>query len=212
MEDKKEEKPTDNLFNMIEHSIHRLDDTLKEILDYSRNARTEAAISEVRLETLFLFNDTLDRLQYLKGFDRITKEIRVEGDAPVYSDAYRLSIIFQNLISNSIKYQDVEKSRSFIKVIADVTDEDIRIQFSDNGMGIREEYLPRIFSMFFRATERSEGAGLGLYIVKESVQKLGGEITLDSTFNEGSTFNIRLPNSTPTIKLEPTPVIKKPSA
>lgn len=209
MEDQKEEKPTENLFNMIEHSIHRLDDTLKEILDYSRNARTEPAIQEVRLEPLF--NDTLERLRYLKGFDRIDKEIRIEGDAPIYSDIYRLGIIFQNLISNSIKYQDVEKSRSFIKIIADVSEDDIRIQFSDNGMGIREEYLPRIFSMFFRATERSEGAGLGLYIVKESVQKLGGDITLDSTFNEGTTFNIRLPNSTPSIKLQPVP-IKKPSA
>jgi signal transduction histidine kinase len=64
-------------------------------------------------------------------------------------------------------------------------------------MGIREEYMPKIFSMFFRATERSEGAGLGLYIVKESVNKLGGEITLDSTYNEGSVFNICLPNATP---------------
>jgi signal transduction histidine kinase len=195
MEDKKTEKPTENLFNMIEHSIHRLDDTLKEILDYSRNARTETSITEVELEALF--NDSLERLKYLKGFDRIEKQIRVEGDVPVYCDAYRLSIIFQNLISNSIKYQDVEKAQSFIKIIADVTEEDIRIQFSDNGMGIREEYLPRIFSMFFRATEKSEGAGLGLYIVKESILKLGGDITLDSTYNEGSTFNIRLPNSTP---------------
>jgi signal transduction histidine kinase len=195
MEDRESSQPDDKLFNMIEHSIHRLDDTLKEILDYSRNARTETTIAEVQLEALF--NDTLERLKYLKGFDRIDKEIRVVGDAPVYSDAYRLSIIFQNLISNSIKYQDVEKERSYIRVIADVSNEDIRIQFSDNGMGIREEYLPKIFSMFFRATERSEGAGLGLYIVKESVHKLGGDITLDSTFNEGSTFNIRIPNVVP---------------
>ena len=69
-------------------------------------------------------------------------------------------------------------------------------------MGIREEYLPKMFSMFFRATERSEGAGLGLYIVKESVNKLGGEISLESTFNEGCTFNIRLPNITPSLVLK----------
>ncbi|HZY81788.1 MAG TPA: ATP-binding protein [Cyclobacteriaceae bacterium] len=198
MEDKKTtttDEPDNKLFNMIEHSIHRLDDTLKEILDYSRNARTETSIAEVQLEPLF--KDTLERLQYLKGFDRIDKEIRIVGDAPIYSDAYRLGIIFQNLISNSIKYQDVEKSRSYIRIIADISAEDIRIQFSDNGMGIREEYLPKIFSMFFRATERSEGAGLGLYIVKESVTKLGGDISLDSTFNEGSTFSIRIPNNAP---------------
>ena len=185
----------DQLFNMIEHSIHRLDDTLKEILDYSRNARTETSITEVKLDEIF--NDTLERLKYLKGFDRIEKQIRIDTEVPIYSDVYRLQVIFQNLISNSIKYQDVEKSNSFIRVEAEVTREEIRIAFSDNGVGIRGEYLSKIFGMFFRATERSEGAGLGLYIVKESVSKLGGEISLDSTFNEGTTFNIRLPNVDP---------------
>ncbi len=199
MEDEKTERPTNNLFNMIEHSIHRLDDTLKEILDYSRNARTETSVSVIDLDTIF--NDTLERLKYLKGFDRIEKQIYIEGEVPIYSDNYRLQVIFQNLISNSIKYQDVEKPRSFIRIEVEATAHDIRIQFSDNGMGIREEYLSKMFSMFFRATERSEGAGLGLYIVKESVQKLGGEITLDSTFNEGTTFSIRLPNLTPGIQV-----------
>jgi signal transduction histidine kinase len=207
MEEQRDEQPTDNLFNMIEHSIHRLDDTLKEILDYSRNARTETSITEVNLD--HVFNDTLERLKYLKGFDRIEKQIRIEGDVPVYSDGYRLSIIFQNLISNSIKYQDVEKTNSFIRIEVDITHQDVRIQFSDNGMGIREEYLPKMFSMFFRATERSEGAGLGLYIVKESVSKLGGEISLESTFNEGTTFNIKLPNSAQNLKEVPVPVLKR---
>ncbi|MEI9920620.1 MAG: ATP-binding protein [Bacteroidota bacterium] len=201
MEEKRQDKSSDHLFNMIEHSIHRLDDTLKEILDYSRNARTETSISEVHLEAIF--NDTLERLRYLKGFDRIKKQIRIDSDVPIYCDAYRLSIIFQNLISNSIKYQDVEKKESFINVEADITENEIQIRFSDNGMGIREEYHSRMFSMFFRATEKSEGAGLGLYIVKESVVKLGGEISLDSTFNEGCTFNIRLPNATPAFQPVP---------
>jgi len=190
-------KSGDKLFNMIEHSIHRLDDTLKEILDYSRNARTETSISEVKLDEIF--NDSIERLKYLKGFERIEKQIQIQTDVPIYSDAYRLSIIFQNLISNSIKYQDPEKSKSFIRIQAEATSEDIRITFSDNGMGIRQEYLPKIFGMFFRATERSEGAGLGLYIVKESISKLGGDISLDSVYNKGTTFNIRLPNGTPNL-------------
>jgi len=98
--------------------------------------------------------------------------------------------------------------KSFIRIEADITPQDIRIQFSDNGMGIREEYMSKIFSMFFRATERSEGAGLGLYIVKESVTKLGGEIALDSTYNEGSVFNIRLPNGSADMKEQEQPVLK----
>jgi len=190
-------KSGDHLFNMIEHSIHRLDDTLKEILDYSRNARTETSISEVKLDDIF--NESIERLKYLKGFDRIEKQIQIDTEVPIYSDAYRLSIIFQNLISNAIKYQDPEKSKNFIRIEAEVTSEEIRITFSDNGVGIRQEYLPKIFGMFFRATERSEGAGLGLYIVKESISKLGGDISLDSVYNEGTTFNIRLPNGTPNL-------------
>lgn len=195
MEDQNQKEPGDHLFNMIEHSIHRLDDTLKEILDYSRNARTETSITEVKLDEVF--NDTLERLKYLKGFDRIEKQILIDTEVPIYSDMYRLQIIFQNLISNSIKYQDSDKANSFIRVEAEVTPQEIRITFSDNGVGIRQEYISKIFGMFFRATERSEGAGLGLYIVKESVNKLGGEISLESTYNEGTTFNIRLPNVTP---------------
>lgn len=205
LEDKNKTEPGDHLFNMIEHSIHRLDDTLKEILDYSRNARTETSIAEVKLEDIF--NDTLERLKYLKGFERIEKQIRIDSDVAIYSDIYRLQIIFQNLISNSIKYQDVEKSNSFIRVEAEATPHEIIITFSDNGVGIRQEYLPKIFGMFFRATERSEGAGLGLYIVKESISKLGGEISLDSTYNEGTTFHIRLPNATPNLYEQPQELI-----
>lgn len=194
MENATAEQGSTDLFGMIEHSIHRLDDTLKEILDYSRNARTDMFIQEVGLESLF--NETLERLKYIPGYDRISKQIEVTGDSRFFSDAYRLSIIFQNLISNSIKYQDYNRS-SFIKIQAEVTPMEARINFQDNGIGIRPEYLPKVFNMFFRATEKSEGAGLGLYIVKESVVRLNGDISLDSDIDKGCSFQIRLPNLVP---------------
>lgn len=192
MERSSAEKTGTDLFAMIERSIHRLDDTLKEILDYSRNARTDTFIQPVSLEEVF--NDTLERLRYINGYDRIAKQINIEGTAQFYSDIYRLSIIFQNLVSNSIKYQDTEREKSFLRVDVEVTEKEARIDFTDNGMGIRGELLPKVFNMFFRATERSEGAGLGLYIVKESVVRLKGQITVESEYGKGTTFSIVLPN------------------
>ncbi|MEM1137899.1 MAG: HAMP domain-containing sensor histidine kinase, partial [Bacteroidota bacterium] len=64
----------------------------------------------------------------------------------------------------------------------------------DNGKGIAEEYIDNIFDMFFKATTYSRGSGLGLYIVKESVNILKGEISVSSRQNDGSTFSIKIPN------------------
>jgi signal transduction histidine kinase len=66
--------------------------------------------------------------------------------------------------------------------------------FEDNGIGVEEQYLPRIFDMFFRASEQSEGFGLGMYIGKQTVEKLGGSIAIESTFGKGTTVSVRIPN------------------
>jgi signal transduction histidine kinase len=68
------------------------------------------------------------------------------------------------------------------------------IQFMDNGIGIEERYLTRVFDMFFRGTETNKGAGLGLYIVKEAVEKLRGDIQIESVIGQGTVFKITLPN------------------
>lgn len=190
MENNNGEKKIPELMTMIERSIQRLDDTLKEILDYSRNARTETVQEEVDVEALFY--DALERLKYLPGYDNVDKTVSVTRDAPFYSDPYRLSVIFQNLVSNSIKYRSPDR-RGFIKLDCVTREDETRIVFSDNGIGIKPEYLPRIFDMFFRATEKADGAGLGLYIVRESVAKLNGQITIDSVPDAGTTFRILLP-------------------
>jgi signal transduction histidine kinase len=68
------------------------------------------------------------------------------------------------------------------------------IDLEDNGQGIRKEYHEQIFDMYFRASERSKGNGLGLYIVKKAVEKLDGSITVSSIAGAGTTFTVMLPN------------------
>jgi signal transduction histidine kinase len=102
-------------------------------------------------------------------------------------------MIFNNMISNAIKYSDPAKSRKLLNVTIKVSDK-VTMIFEDNGIGMRESLLPYIFNMFYRGTEKSEGAGLGLYIVKEAVEKLEGKIHVESREGVGSVFTITLAN------------------
>jgi signal transduction histidine kinase len=179
-------------FVMMESSIHKLDDTLKEILDYSRNARSDLKIEKVIIEDLIA--DGFERLMYVGGSDQIEKHVSVDGDFPLYTDPYRLIVIINNLISNSIKYRDAHKEKSFISITVTVTDVSLKILFEDNGIGIAPNFVDKIFQMFFRATERSDGAGLGLYIVQETIDKLNGQISVSSEAGKGTTFEIEIPN------------------
>lgn len=179
-------------FAMMEASIHKLDDTLKEILDYSRNARSDIRAEPVQIRELI--EDGFERLKYMKGSDQIQVNLQVDESVPLYSDAYRLTVILNNLISNAIKYRDTDKNLSFIHIHAHVTPASLHILFEDNGIGVSEELTEKIFQMFFRATERSEGAGLGLYIVKETVNKLNGTIAISSGPGRGTAFEIDIPN------------------
>jgi hypothetical protein len=103
-------------------------------------------------------------------------------------------MIFNNLMSNAVKYADSAKEKSFLDVDISCDAKQAIIEFRDNGIGIQDELQPKIFDMFFRATESKEGAGLGLYIVHEAVQMLHGHIELESRYAEGTTFRIRIPN------------------
>jgi signal transduction histidine kinase len=180
---------------MIEQSINRLDDTIKEILEYSRNARTSIKAVEVDLEKIF--HDSLERLQYFKGFGDIRKSVVIRSMVPFYSDHHRLSVVIANLVTNAVKYADPAKPESFIQFTAELNYPFTTISIADNGVGIRADHLPHLYAMFFRATELSDGAGLGLYIVKEILQKLHGVIEVSSVEHEGTTFTLKIPNLNP---------------
>jgi signal transduction histidine kinase len=192
MEDDKHGNIFTSYFSMMERSIHKLDDTLKEILEYSRNARQELTVEEVDIAKII--HDNLERMQYLPGSEKIRKDVTVNATAQLMSDAYRISVVFNNLISNAIKYSDVHKEDPFIKINITIDEKSAVFMIEDNGIGIAKEYISKVFDMFFRATMQKEGAGLGLYIVKETVEKLHGQIHIESEPRVGTSFKIEIPN------------------
>ena len=178
---------------MIKANVTRLDAFIKDILDYSRNSRTE--ISAEKLDILELFNIVQNNLEHLPGARRIRTEVKVNGTHELFSDRTRLEILLSNLFANAIKYQDYNKDVSFVNITITVMADNVQITFSDNGIGIGEQHHDRIFDMFYRASENSKGSGLGLYIVKETVEKLKGTIRVKSEFGLSTEFSIAIPNS-----------------
>jgi signal transduction histidine kinase len=110
------------------------------------------------------------------------------------ADSRLFHIITSNLLSNAVKYVRPSDRIAFGYVLEG---SELVFTVADSGIGIPAEQLPRLFSKFFRASNamqhRAEGTGLGLYIVKESVEQLGGTIAVQSVENQGTTFVVRLP-------------------
>ncbi|MEK6783392.1 MAG: ATP-binding protein [Bacteroidota bacterium] len=195
LEAEKSNETVDHYFKLIEKSIHKLDHTLKDILDYSQNARTEVDTSEINLKELI--EESFEQLKYLKGQHEIEKYIEVQDNPPFYSNAYDLRCILSNLISNAIKYRDEAKEKCFIQILVSITGFAASIQVNDNGIGIHPDHLPNVFNMFYRGTVSSDGAGLGLYIVKEMIEKLGGTIAISSRPYEETQITLTIPNLSP---------------
>jgi signal transduction histidine kinase len=97
-----------------------------------------------------------------------------------------------NLISNALKYKNRNAEECFLEITFRKQEGKHLIQIKDNGIGISKENQAKVFDMFFRATLQSTGSGLGLYIVKETVEKLGGTIAVDSVPDQSTAFIVTL--------------------
>jgi signal transduction histidine kinase len=108
-------------------------------------------------------------------------------------DPMRCKVVLANVIGNAVKYRDPRKAQPYVKIHITARPADFTISIADNGIGIAREHLDKVFDMFFRATDNLEGTGLGLFIVKETVEKLGGKLHVTSDLGAGTTFEITLP-------------------
>lgn len=193
-EDGNEDPFIEKNLSLVKASINKLDGFIGDILKYSRNSRLEVMMEEINFKEMLegIISDHLYMTRY-KPIVEIGVEIK--NDTVLISDRHRLTVILNNLISNAIRYQNPTSTNPFIKIeIATTTIETI-ILIKDNGVGIKKEMFSKIFEMFFRVSQSSEGSGLGLYIVKQTIEKLKGIIEIESELGKGTSFTIRLPNT-----------------
>ncbi len=187
--------------SLQEKSIQKLDLFIKEIINLSRNSRLGITVSKINFDELL--DELFENQHYTQAAEKVKRICIVDKEISFYTDRQRLSTVLNNLISNSLKYINAHLEDSFVKVEVYPENEGIVIRVSDNGIGISENYLPKIFEMFFRATQAFSGSGLGLYIVKETVGKLNGKIKVKSKFGDGTVFEMFLPNLVERSKVAP---------
>ena len=190
----KDESQKTTFLGLAEKSINKLDTFISDLTHFSRNTRLEVTASPIDFEAQIA--ECLENLRFMDKAERVTPIIELVQEGVFHSDPSRIAIIFQNLISNAIKYQRAD-AESFVRIAITTGPTEGRLVIEDNGKGIAPEYLSRIFEMFFRASEDSYGSGLGLYITQQVVEKLGGKMHVDSTFGAGTKFELVLPNRVP---------------
>lgn len=178
------------LIQLIEGRVSAQEKFIGEIISYSRNSRTR--VEKIRVSLTDVVNEVLESLRFLPGSGAIDFRIEDNDTLQLLVDRTRLKVILLNLISNAIKYQDPNKTNPFVSVSLREEKRHVAIVVADNGVGIAEEHLHKIFDMFYRASEASTGSGLGLYIAQEVVEKLGGTLSVKSRLGEGTTFTVRL--------------------
>ena len=194
IEDDEMEAPARQRFiDEIYKSIQRLDATIKDIIDYSKNARLELLPTPIDLEQLV--RNTHEDLKFYEG-TTVSLEFSILQSSAFFTDERRLKSIVHNIMSNSVKYSDPNKENCQLQVKVNVTPETCTLVFTDNGKGISEDNQRRVFDMFYRGTTERSGSGLGLYIVKEMTERIGGAIQLQSELGSGTSLTLTLPNLT----------------
>ncbi|MBC7450420.1 MAG: HAMP domain-containing histidine kinase [Cytophagales bacterium] len=173
-----------------ESCLRRLDHFIIDILNYLKNNRLEIEISHIDIRQEISF-----AIEMNSGYnEHMTVSIENAHTGDFYTDKNRLRIILNNLISNAYRYAKHGSDDRTITIITKNSGSDLIITISDNGVGINEEYMDKIFDMFFKTDEKSKGSGLGLYITKEALDRLNGTIEVWSEKGVGSSFTIKLPN------------------
>lgn len=177
------------LFEKVNENALNLDKMLRKLQSISDVGAQELIYREVFLKDIF----ELELANLKPELDRkgIRTTLAVQSEYPFYSYAALIKIIVQNLLENAITFSITVNP--VVQIKAYNNGQEVIIEIQDNGLGIEAEYMERVFEMYFRANDHSKGNGLGLYIVKKTVQKLRGRIELESQVGVGTTVRIFLP-------------------
>jgi two-component system, OmpR family, sensor histidine kinase SenX3 len=172
----------------------RLTDLVQEIIQLSRVQDSDPLREAQSISASDIIKEAIDQCRTTADSRQITLAFQESKDGVILGDRDQLTMAIQNLVENAINYSPAETK---VAVSTSIQDEIITISVADQGIGIPDAEVERIFERFYRVdparSRETGGTGLGLSIVKHIITKHGGEISVWSSENVGSTFSIRLP-------------------
>jgi PAS domain S-box-containing protein len=177
---------------LMRKSIAKLDKFTLDLVHYSRNTKLE--VFRMPVDFNQLIQKAINLAVESTGYSNVEYSMDIPPHPGFISDPDRLKTVLQNIITNAFAFYDSCKPRPYVRIKASFADNIAQITVEDNGIGISQEHHPRLFDMFFRASQLTIGSGLGLYISKEIMNKLNGQITVDSRVGEGSSFTLHIPD------------------
>ena len=198
IQDNPELAERDQFLSTINDEIDRMTRLINQVLDMEKLESGAVTIERVQILPHHIVEDSLTSMHHLLQAKNIHLTTDLNQDIKqkmIVGDQDRLKQVFINLISNSIKHSKEENAK--IDVSAYVIDNQLEVSIVDNGKGIKEENLGLIFDKFFQARDQTrkkpKGTGLGLSITKKIVELHGGSIEVESTWEIGSQFKVKLP-------------------
>ena len=177
---------------VIKSEAERLDRNVREIIV---NTSIKKEVYEFQsIDFIKIIEDVKFSISFIDGFADIEFYDDINKEFPFANDKLVITSLFQNLIDNAIKYRNKNIEKPFVKIKVETTVDNAVIEIEDNGIGIAPDKQQDIFKLFYRAAEEIDGNGLGLFTLKYNIEKLGGAISFESKQNQGTKFNIVLPN------------------
>lgn len=190
--EKAEDAERTEYLGLLKKSLMKLNAFIEEMNNFYRTGKM--AVQREPIHWKELIHEELESQRTLYQPERVNIETDIRQDVEFYSDRLRIKTILTNLVTNAIKYADHRKPKHNIRIAVEVNRESAILKVTDNGIGIDKQYHDRIFDMFFRATDQVSGTGLGLFILRDTVERLQGRVQVDSQPGQGSTFTVYLPN------------------
>jgi signal transduction histidine kinase len=199
MQERQSGERIDDYETPIERSLQRIQgmrNLIMDLLDFSkiRFERKEEKIEKINLADIA--TGAIVTVQPYAIQMEVTVNLIVKSDAVIMADPTDMEIIFNNLVSNSVKYNKVGGKA---EIILDGNENEVILAFSDTGIGIRDSDRENLFDEFTRIrnekTRNISGSGLGLSIVRKVVELYNGSITVESKPDIGTTFTVKLPKS-----------------
>ncbi len=181
-----------SLLNMMDDAVKKLDEFIRNTHEYYNLKRGKLIFEKIDFNKLMA--DAASIFNIAGRMDNVHFISKVDQDEDFYSDENSIKIILNNLFSNAFKFQKKNGSEKFVSTNINISNGNAEIIVKDNGIGIDESHINKIFTMFYRATSDEPGSGFGLYNVKDAITRLGGTIKVESALNEGTTFIVSLPS------------------
>jgi signal transduction histidine kinase len=180
------------IFEMMADTVRHMDSMLLKLqMAYELE---QQSIERESVPVIELVADQIARFQ--RRFTEVNWVLENNADPALrlHSSAKLLTIVFKNLLENAVNFRKTTGTitpRIVVQVYK--AGHTVQLIFTDNGIGIEQQYQARVFEQYFKATELSKGNGLGLYLVKKALEKVGGSVSVKSQANKGSTFTVMLP-------------------